>query len=68
MVFSFLDELMNHKFLAVAQKVKNMAALTKSEKEAIKHDSKAHLKEQKQQVIQEVNMTLNQNDQSDPIN
>ena len=42
-----------------------MAALTKSEKEAIKHDSKAHLKEQKQQVIQEVNMTLNQNDQSE---
>ena len=46
---------MNAKFLAVAQKVKTMAALTKSDKDAIAEESKSHWKDPKRQPIQEVN-------------
>ena len=45
---------MTHKFLQVAQKVKTMAAITKSDKDAIREESKEHLKGAKQQVVQEV--------------
>ena len=43
---------MTHKFLDVAKKVKTMAAITKTEKETIKEESKAHL--QKVEVVQQV--------------
>ena len=50
---------MNAKFLAVAQKVKTIAALTKSDKEAIKEESKSHLKNSNKQEVQEVRCHLN---------
>ena len=47
---------MTHKFLDVAKKVKTMAAITKTEKETIKEESKSHL--QKVEVVQQVIFTI----------
>ena len=52
---------MTHKFLQVAQKVKTMAAITKSDKDAIREESKEHLKSAKQQVVQEVRIKSRKN-------
>ena len=43
---------MQHKFFNVAQKVKTMASITGTHREAIKEESKAHLKQPQAAVVE----------------